>query len=1141
MKYYKLSFLFLIALCFQNVNAQTAANNTYAVIVGVSNYESIGIRKLKFANNDARNFYNYLLSKSGGSVPPRNIKLLVDEEASFAAIYQELKWLLKKAKKDDLVYFYFSGHGDMENTTIYKLGFLLAQNTPRTNYINNALRIEDLNYYANTLSTKNEAKVILITDACHSGNLAGNDFRGNQLVGNQLRAVEANEVRITSCGPNELSAENAAWGKGSGVFSYYLLNGLQALADENKDGSVNINEIEKFLKTRFAEDEILKRDSLKQTPVLNAKNKNFKLSVVDKSIVDSVQMVFAAGLAEQKKETGTEAEQLQRFVLKLLKNRNPEDQFDFLKLNKLPKNEIINDILSQLMERTSSGETERIKRFIQLLKDDKDELAVFTDNVIVLLHGRGQNIINLYLEGDAAELERRRYYNSKKSNYDIYPVMFDVALKLTDSTDLLNRTLKINKYYFGAVASRVAIPLAEDPTELIAKAFSQIRTALALEDKAAYIYNELGLLYKLRKQYDSAEINFLKAVQIAPAWAIPQANLAGLYATTNNYEKGFKAAEKAKQLQPDFQNTYINSGLLYEKTGNQLMAEELYRKSIKMNSRHYFPFERLGYIYMNTTDYALADSFFNEADIRKKNFNVKALLDTDGDGVIDAMDRENIPCYFDSAHVSRTDIMGNLVIGIIALQRGDYVTAERKFKEVIMLDKKNPLVFHYLGKLLYEQQRWKEGEIIFNYAFDNFKDKASFKKHFEELKKLLPATKSKNCILEKYAASEYEKIEDRYFLGTLYERWNHFAEAEQQYLLIIKANKKFIGGYFKLWSLLEATDRYTEAENTIRSFSYENKKQGQNELNTFYKRMTAKFPEDAAWHHKAGLFLYDIVASNPNAFPLDKKYFPPDKDNEVFVDAEADKTTVSDSTIDLPGINELISPADSILHPMSDGIDYLVKVDSLTKQEDVLAEINYKLGDLYVWQGLPEKASPCYKKSIALKPKDANTRTKLVQAYSSTYLFQNAFEQLDTLKMRKEINFSMQLLLSKYLIHSGEFGKAETLLRETESIHPFELDDIADLYGRFKLLSKKPADALVWYKKYLAVNPNDFSTIYTIAKLYAQSGNKTEALKWLENSIQKGFRYLYILQFDTAWEEYRSNENWKTVVGKIKPKVYAAP
>jgi hypothetical protein len=82
MKYCNLYFLFLITLSLQTVNAQTGApGNTYAVIIGVSNYESIGIRKLKYANKDAQNFYNYLLSKSGGSVPPENIKLLLDEEA----------------------------------------------------------------------------------------------------------------------------------------------------------------------------------------------------------------------------------------------------------------------------------------------------------------------------------------------------------------------------------------------------------------------------------------------------------------------------------------------------------------------------------------------------------------------------------------------------------------------------------------------------------------------------------------------------------------------------------------------------------------------------------------------------------------------------------------------------------------------------------------------------------------------------------------------------------------------------------------------------------------------------------------------------------------------------------------------------
>lgn len=61
--------------------------------------------------------------------------------------------------------------------------------------------------------------------------------------------------------------------------------------------------------------------------------------------------------------------------------------------------------------------------------------------------------------------------------------------------------------------------------------------------------------------------------------------------------------------------------MLYEKQNNFLYAEELFRKSIKMNTRHYLPFERLGHVYMNTTQYDVADSFFNEADIRKRGIN----------------------------------------------------------------------------------------------------------------------------------------------------------------------------------------------------------------------------------------------------------------------------------------------------------------------------------------------------------------------------------------------------------------------------------------------------------------------------------------------------------------------------------------
>src|SRR5688572_29173035 len=225
----------LLILClYSKVQAQTEQRGkTYALVVGIANYENRNIPNLNYSNRDAQLFAEYLKSPSGGSVPPENIRLFIDTTATTAAVYNSLAWLKNKCLEDqeespgivNTVYFYFAGHGDLESETVKQLGFLLTYNTPANNYLNNALRIEDLNYYASTLSVQLKAKVILITDACHSGKLAGSDNRGSFLVGKELNTARAKEIRIASCAPHELSNEDAAWGGGRGVFSYYLLNG----------------------------------------------------------------------------------------------------------------------------------------------------------------------------------------------------------------------------------------------------------------------------------------------------------------------------------------------------------------------------------------------------------------------------------------------------------------------------------------------------------------------------------------------------------------------------------------------------------------------------------------------------------------------------------------------------------------------------------------------------------------------------------------------------------------------------------------------------------------------------------------------------------------------------------------------------
>jgi tetratricopeptide (TPR) repeat protein len=147
------------------------------------------------------------------------------------------------------------------------------------------------------------------------------------------------------------------------------------------------------------------------------------------------------------------------------------------------------------------------------------------------------------------------------------------------------------------VAARLKLIRTKNPAPLLDIAWKALQQALKLEENAAYIYNEMGIIAEYRKDFKRAEKYYLKASSISPNWAIPWSNLIGLYTSIGKLDKGKEAAQKAMALQPDFQNSLVNYGILSEKKGQLLTAEEYFRKSIAVNDRHYLPFERLGILF----------------------------------------------------------------------------------------------------------------------------------------------------------------------------------------------------------------------------------------------------------------------------------------------------------------------------------------------------------------------------------------------------------------------------------------------------------------------------------------------------------------------------------------------------------------
>ena len=93
--------------------------NLWALIVGISDYQH-GAREpswnLKFAHADANALYDYLTYPRCGGYPPHQIRKLINEQATYAAIRDGLYTFLRQAARDDFVIVFFACHGGPDRT-----------------------------------------------------------------------------------------------------------------------------------------------------------------------------------------------------------------------------------------------------------------------------------------------------------------------------------------------------------------------------------------------------------------------------------------------------------------------------------------------------------------------------------------------------------------------------------------------------------------------------------------------------------------------------------------------------------------------------------------------------------------------------------------------------------------------------------------------------------------------------------------------------------------------------------------------------------------------------------------------------------------------------------------------------------------
>src|SRR5579872_2482815 len=227
--------------------APTTIPRGYALIVGVAGYKNLPANaQLDYSERDADAIYSVLISPEGGNFRAENVHRLTGAKATLANLKLELEsWLPSVAKEDDRVIIYFAGHGFIQGGRAYLAPYDLdPKNISGTGYPMDTL--------GSVVGSKIKAKwKVLVTDSCHSGAITP-DADAVQ-YNKSLLDLSRSMFSLTASRDRERSFESKDWGGGHGIFTYYVVKGLEGEADEDGDGVVTADELADYTRRNVRE------------------------------------------------------------------------------------------------------------------------------------------------------------------------------------------------------------------------------------------------------------------------------------------------------------------------------------------------------------------------------------------------------------------------------------------------------------------------------------------------------------------------------------------------------------------------------------------------------------------------------------------------------------------------------------------------------------------------------------------------------------------------------------------------------------------------------------------------------------------------------------------------------------------------
>jgi hypothetical protein len=222
------------------------AGQRLALLVGVSDYGT-GYESLPGTLADLAQMQTVLQDPQRGGF---QVERLHNPDPQ--TLREAIERFFSNRKRDDVLLFYFSGHGALDHATSSQLYLATSQTRKEGQRLVESSAVEAAWLHRHLMASRSDQKVVIL-DCCFSGAVANLIKKGDDSINLQQLKTKGT-VLLASCSAYEVSYQDKAnrQGQAQSLYTRYLIEGIQTgAAHAGKTDWIDVQDLHEYARHRF--------------------------------------------------------------------------------------------------------------------------------------------------------------------------------------------------------------------------------------------------------------------------------------------------------------------------------------------------------------------------------------------------------------------------------------------------------------------------------------------------------------------------------------------------------------------------------------------------------------------------------------------------------------------------------------------------------------------------------------------------------------------------------------------------------------------------------------------------------------------------------------------------------------------------